>query len=89
MPLLKETADEAVYQDLCCLSEYRKSMSSDQTAFASHLPSYQTKSGYILIIRLLSDFLEKLPQSAPCFQFLSCKNENCFAVDFLSSQAEN
>ena len=56
--LLKETADEAVYQDLCCLSEYRKSMSSDQTAFASHLPSYQTKSGYILIIRLLSNFLQ-------------------------------
>ncbi|MDC0166338.1 hypothetical protein OAI73_01775, partial [Gammaproteobacteria bacterium] len=56
--LLKETADESIYQDLCCLGEYRKSMSSDQTAFASHLPSYQTKSGYILIIRLLSDFLK-------------------------------
>ena len=56
--LLKKTADESIYQDLCCLGEYRKSMSSDQTAFASHLPSYQTKSGYILIIRLLSDFLK-------------------------------
>ena len=53
--LLKETVDNNIYQDLCCASDYRKSMSSDKSAFVSHLPSYQTKSGYIYLIRVVSN----------------------------------
>ena len=55
--LLEETADQNIYQDLCCANDYRKSMSSDKSAFASHLPSYQTKSGYVYMIRLISDLI--------------------------------
>lgn len=55
--LLKESSSPELYQDLCCANKYRKSMSANESAFMSHLPSYQTKSGYIFLIRILSDSL--------------------------------
>lgn len=53
--LLKEKAHPSVFNNLCCATSYRKSMSSSSEAFESHLPSYQTKSLYIYLIRLVSD----------------------------------
>jgi hypothetical protein len=55
--LLKKTVDKNIYQDLCCANDYRKSMSADKSAFESHLPSYQTKSGYVYMIRFASDLM--------------------------------
>jgi len=55
--LLKKRAHPAVFNDLCCNSSYRKSMHQNPQAFGSHLPSYRTKSLYILLIRLVTDFL--------------------------------
>ena len=54
--LLKEKAPQ-FYNGLCCSSAYRKSMSNDYEAFASHMPAYQIKSLYVQLIRITSDFL--------------------------------
>jgi hypothetical protein len=56
--LLKEKAHPSVFNNLCCATSYRKSMSSNSEAFGSHLSSYRTKSLYIYLIRLVSDFLK-------------------------------
>lgn len=53
--LLKEKSNPSVFKDLCCGSSYRKSMYENTEAFGSHLPSYRTKSLYILLIRSSSD----------------------------------
>ena len=53
--LLKTKVSTEIFQDLCCSSEYRKSMSKNIEAFYSHMPAYSTKSGYIFLIRLVSD----------------------------------
>lgn len=55
--LLKNTVNKNTYWDLCCANDYRRSMSSDKSAFESHLPSYQTKSGYVYMIRFSSDLM--------------------------------
>lgn len=56
--LLKEKSQPSIFNDLCCSSTYRKSMSSDPQAFESHLPSYKTKSLYVYLIRLTSDMFK-------------------------------
>lgn len=56
--LLKNTVNKNTYRDLCCANDYRRSMSSDKSAFESHLPSYQTKSGYVYMIRFSSDLMD-------------------------------
>jgi len=53
--LLEEKAHPSVLNSLCCSTSYRKSMSSNSEAFGSHLPSYQTKSLYVYLIRIVSD----------------------------------
>lgn len=53
--LLKEKSHPSVFQELCCGSSYRKSMYENAEAFGSHLPSYRTKSLYVLLIRSISD----------------------------------
>ena len=53
--LLKEKSHPSVFKDLCCGSSYRKSMYENTEAFGSHLPSYRTKSLYILLIRSSSN----------------------------------
>lgn len=52
--LLKKKAPQ-LYNGLCCSGAYRKSMSSDYEAFASHMPAYQIKSLYVRLIRTTSD----------------------------------
>ena len=54
--LLKEKSHPSVFKDLCCGSSYKQSMYENAEAFGSHLPSYRTKSLYILLIRSISDF---------------------------------
>lgn len=56
--LVKTKVSEDLFQNLCCSTKYRKSMSENVNAFYSHLPAYSTKSGYVLSIRLVSDFLK-------------------------------
>lgn len=56
--LVKTKVSPAIFQNLCCSSDYRKSMSGNMDAFYSHLPAYSTKSGYIYLIRLVSDILK-------------------------------
>lgn len=55
--LLQEKSHPNVFKDLCCGSSYKKSMYENAEAFGSHLPSYRTKSLYILLIRSSSDLL--------------------------------
>ena len=55
--LLQEKSHTSVFNDLCCGSSYKKSMYENTEAFGSHLPSYRTKSLYILLIRSSSDLL--------------------------------
>ena len=52
--LLRSKSQPGVFNDLCCASSYRKSMYQSFEAFGSHLPSYQTKSLYVLTVRLVS-----------------------------------
>jgi len=52
--LLRNKSQPGVFNDLCCASSYRKSMYQSFEAFGSHLPSYQTKSLYVLTVRLVS-----------------------------------
>ena len=54
--LLRSKSQSGVFNDLCCGSSYRKSMYQSFEAFGSHLPSYQTKSLYVLTVRLVSSF---------------------------------
>tara|TARA_Y100000389_G_scaffold197017_1_gene230847 strand:- start:376 stop:1488 length:1113 start_codon:yes stop_codon:yes gene_type:complete len=56
--LLKKKVSPTIFKDLCCSSDYRESMSQNTESFYSHMPAYSTKSGYVLIIRLVSDLLE-------------------------------
>ena len=56
--LLKKKVSPEIFKDLCCSNNYRESMSQNIEAFYSHMPAYSTKSGYVLIIRLVSDVLE-------------------------------
>ncbi len=53
--LLEKKVDKLIFQDLCCGSEYRRSMFENPEAFQSHLPAYRTKSLYVLIVRVISD----------------------------------
>jgi hypothetical protein len=56
--LLEKKVSPKIFKDLCCSNDYRKSMSQNIEAFYSHMPAYSTKSGYVLIIRLISDLLK-------------------------------
>lgn len=56
--LVKTKVSPEIFQNLCCSSDYRKSMSGNMDAFYSHLPAYSTKSGYIYLIRIVSDILK-------------------------------
>ena len=56
--LLETKVSSDIFQDLCCSTEYRLSMSENKAAFFSHLPAYSIKSGYIFLIRLVSDTLQ-------------------------------
>jgi len=55
--LLRSKSQPGVFNDLCCASSYRKSMYQSFEAFGSHLPSYQTKSLYVLTVRVISSLL--------------------------------
>lgn len=52
--LLRQAAPNEVYQDLSAGNEYRQSQSSDPAAFASNLPLYSAKIGYIYLLHWLS-----------------------------------
>ena len=56
--LLRSKSQPGVFNDLCCASSYRKSMYQSFEAFGSHLPSYQTKSLYVLTVRLISSLFD-------------------------------
>ena len=56
--LLETKVSPEIFQNLCCSTEYRLSMAENKTAFFSHLPAYTTKSGYIFLIRLVSDTMK-------------------------------
>ena len=56
--LLRSKSQPGVFNDLCCASSYRKSMYGSFEAFGSHLPSYQTKSLYVLTVRLVSSLFD-------------------------------
>jgi hypothetical protein len=55
--LLQTKTSSVVFQDLCCGSSYKRSMSQDVEAFSSHLGPYRTKSLYVFLIRSIADFL--------------------------------
>jgi len=56
--LLETKVSKEIFEDLCCSTDYRKSMSQNIEAFYSHMPAYSAKSGYVFFVRLLSDFLQ-------------------------------
>ena len=52
--LLRQAAPDAVYQDLSASNDYRLAQSSDPSAFASNMPLYSAKIGYIYLLHWLS-----------------------------------
>jgi len=56
--LLKLKAEKSVFDNLCCSSSYRLSMFKNPEAFISHLPSYQTKSLYVFIVKIVANLFD-------------------------------